>query len=239
MIGKIPNVVAPGESGEIKLSNSPFVEVTEEDGIDVKMQYHLLKMANSESRCFLRIEVYEKLLEAQSLLPETLKLRILDAWRPYKLQEELYRTYSETIDRQLGIQALDEPSKKKIISKYVSEPIYDRMNAPVHTTGGAVDVTLINLEEQEIDMGTEFDAFSLETNTCFYENTYNDKLRYNRRILYNVMKRVGFTNLPSEWWHYDYGDAFWSYYSGKPILYEGCFDIEEVLNLGIKGQKKG
>lgn len=35
------------------------------------------------------------------------------------------------------------------------------------------------------------------------------------------MIKAGFTNLPSEWWHYDYGDAFWSYYTKNAVKYQG------------------
>lgn len=41
----------------------------------------------------------------------------------------------------------------------------------------------------------------------------------NRRILYNSMIKAGFTNLPSEIWHYDYGDRFWSYYTKNKIIF--------------------
>lgn len=43
---------------------SPFVEITSGSGIDVAMQYPLLGMRHGENRCFVRWEVYEKLLEA-------------------------------------------------------------------------------------------------------------------------------------------------------------------------------
>lgn len=48
----------------------------------------------------------------------------------------------------------------------------------------------------------------------------------NRRILYNVTIAAGFTNLPSEWWHYDYGDKFWAYFKRCKAKYKGIIDIE-------------
>ena len=44
-------------------------------------------------------------------------------------------------------------------------------------------------------------------------------------MLYNVMLQSGFTNLPSEWWHYDYGTKFWGYYKKKDALYKGIIDM--------------
>ena len=122
-----------------------------------------------------------------------------------------------------------EEEKKKIISTYISFPNYDRALPPVHTTGGAVDVTLVDKNGVELDMGTHFDEFSEKAHTDYFEkNCENPIVRENRRILYNAMIGAGFTNLPSEWWHYDYGDRFWAYYKDTPALYSGIFNIEEI-----------
>ena len=48
----------------------------------------------------------------------------------------------------------------------------------------------------------------------------------------NVMTKAGFTNLPSEWWHYDYGDRFWAYYNKCSAIYEGVFTKEEINGWG-------
>lgn len=78
-------------------------------------------------------------------------------------------------------------------------------------------------------MGTGFDSFSDKTRTDYYEtNSIDLNIRNNRRILYNAMISAGFTNLPSEWWHFDFGDRFWGYYNNKPAIYEGVFDISEI-----------
>ena len=44
------------------------------------------------------------------------------------------------------------------------------------------------------------------------------------------MTSVGFTNLPSEWWHYDYGNANWAYYKKESPIYSGVF-TEKDLNI--------
>lgn len=66
-------------------------------------------------------------------------------------------------------------------------------------------------------------------------------------MLYNVMKAVGFTNLPSEWWHYDYGDDKWAQLNHTSPLYAGILDaklrnsvpypnMDKVQELDIKQQ---
>ena len=62
----------------------------------------------------------------------------------------------------------------------------------------------------------------------FFENEKNEMVRENRRLLYNTMVGQGFTNLPSEWWHFDYGNRFWAFYKKKKAIYRGVFTKEEL-----------
>ena len=109
-------------------------------------------------------------------------------------------------------------------------PIKDTLIPPAHTTGGAIDVTLVDANGHALDMGCEFDAFNEKTKTDYFEDTEeNVKIRDNRRLLYSCMISAGFTNLPSEWWHYDFGNKIWAYYKNEPAIYEGVFDKSELL----------
>ena len=111
----------------------------------------------------------------------------------------------------------------------MSEPIADPDVPPAHTTGGAVDITILDPEGYELDMGSGFDEFSDRTYTAFYEKSADENIKTNRRLLYSIMTNAGFTNLPSEWWHYDYGDRFWAYYMKKPALYRGIFTKGDII----------
>ena len=50
-------------------------------------------------------------------------------------------------------------------------------------------------------------------------------IRDNRRILYWAMTKAGFTNLPTECWHFDYGNRNWAFYNQKPIIYKAIFEL--------------
>ena len=211
-----------------KLANSPFVELTDGVEFDVKMQYPILLLENAEKQCFVRKEVKERLLEAQSKLPGGILIRIWDAWRPFALQEELYDKYSRKLIEQFCLEKYGEEERKRYIRQYISEPHKDEIMVPVHTTGGAVDVTLVREDGTELNMGTSFDSFSEKAHTYYYEKGEEKEIQKNRRMLYHAMCSSGFTNLPSEWWHYDYGDRFWAYYSGNAVMYEGVFTKERI-----------
>lgn len=64
-------------------------------------------------------------------------------------------------------------------------------------------------------MGTSFDDFNEKSNTRYYEQLIDAGKKLsdeelivsnNRRLLFHIMNRVGFTSYPEEWWHYDYGN---------------------------------
>lgn len=170
---------------------------------------HLFNGINgAKSECLLRESVVERINKAADSLPNGYYLKIYDAWRPLKLQEELYIRYKnmDCIDRDM-----------------ISIPIRDKLNGPIHTTGGAVDVTIVNDKGIELDMGTKFGDYSEKSYTDYYEIRYPADIEIvkNRRLLYNIMTDAGFTNMPTKWWHYDYGNKFWAYYTKNPAKY-GC-----------------
>ena len=189
---------------------------------EVKPFYHRMGIEGALDDCYVRKTVQEKLLEAQAYLPEGLKFAVMDGYRPLAVQEYLWNKERRKLQRIYG-SCMDE-MLDEMTSKYVSKPSYDIYNPSVHNTGGAVDLTLITDNGYYLDMGTLFDDFSTNAWTDEFEDTVLfPEVRNNRRILYNAMTRAGFTNLPTEWWHFDYGDKFWAYYTGNPQLYKGIF----------------
>ena len=235
---KIPSVEDPVRYTVREFRRSDLVEITSNEKIDVCMQYPLLGMKNAEVQCLLRKEAAEKLYEAAAKLPKGWRFRIWDAWRPFALQHELYETYSKDIIRDFGLEKVSEEERNAVIRGFVSEPIPDREIPPVHTTGGAIDLTILDADGMELEMGTDFDAFTEKTRTDYFEASNHieeaDRIRENRRLLYGLMTDAGFTNLPSEWWHYDYGDRFWAYYNHCPAIYGGVFTKEEIHGFGDK-----
>lgn len=225
----IPSIAEPERYTNICFTSESFVELKSNEVLDICMQYPLLGMKNAENRCFVRQEVYNKLLEATRLLPTGFKFKILDAWRPFLLQYELYEKYSTDIIKEFKLEEYSEEQRNEVISKFVSIPVIDINVPPVHTTGGAIDLTIIDDTGIELNMGSYFDEFSDRTYTTFFEKGSSELIRDNRRLLYNIMTSVGFTNLPSEWWHYDYGDRFWAYYNRKPAIYKGVFTKVDLI----------
>ncbi|MFQ5686939.1 MAG: M15 family metallopeptidase [Candidatus Scalindua sp.] len=122
-------------------------------------------------------------------------------------------------------------SKKKLVGlaqKYVSLPSANEDNPSPHSIGGAIDLSLIDSSGNYLNIGTSFDGFNEKSNTRHYEQLIEAGKRRsdeeliilnNRRLLFHIMNKVGFTNYPDEWWHYDYGNQLWGKVKGKDAIY--------------------
>lgn len=198
--------------------------------------YYKMKLPGSVDRCYMRSRVADLILEAAQALPPGMCFRIYDAWRPFQVQEALFNNYRDSLSRLPDNQGMTKEQLHELTTQFVSYPSDDCDKPFAHSTGGAVDLTIVNEAGAEINMGTKFDDFTQKANTAYYEAIQPDKqegdaaiIRDNRRLLYNTMTGAGFTNLPTEWWHYDYGDRFWSNYSKKPAFYKGVLSAEDLL----------
>lgn len=220
---------------ELQLSNKvindfkdeELVEIVNTDKIEIKMMYPILNMKNGFNKCLLRKTVANMLYKASDSLPNGYKFLIWDSWRPFALQKELFEVYSKDIIKIFHIEDMDKEEQIKFISQYVADPIKDEEYPPAHTTGGAIDLTLTK-DGKELDFGTGFDSFSDKTNTTWFENHNEDSvIKDNRRFLYYTMINVGFTNLPSEWWHYEYGDQNYAKITGNKAIYKGIFEYNK------------
>lgn len=135
------------------------------------------------ARALLRRPVAERLLRVQaSLAKRGLGLRIFDAYRPYSVTAEMWRS-------------------KKAGPLYVSPPSIGSR----HNRGIAVDATLVDLKTgKPLPMPTDFDEFSARASHAF--NQLDATRIENRRTLKEAMLAHGFYPLAREWWHYGYGD---------------------------------
>ncbi len=158
----------------------------------------------------LRASVAERLLKAEKILQTmnpTLTFKITDSFRPISLQkqyfDEIYKRYSD-----LGLTG-DE------LYTSVTKVIADPACHPPHSTGGAIDMTVCNISTGEVvDMGSILDDVDDGCAMTFCPEI-SDEAKKNRLLLYTAMVEAGFTNAPSEWWHYSYGDREWAIRTGQ------------------------
>lgn len=222
----IPKMDFPNKDSENQFIEDELVSILEYfDGrILVEPVYYKQGLAGTSEDCKIRRTVAKKLETALLSLPENLTFQVFDGWRSVKTQKVLYDGYFKSVQQKhphWSLSQLEEETRK-----FVSLPSLDENKPSVHNTGGALDLTLFDRERGAVlDMGTEFDDFSEKAHTCFFETAAGGEgsktVRDNRRLLYWHMCSAGFTNLPTEWWHYDYGDNFWAFYLKKPAMFRG------------------
>jgi len=144
---------------------------------------------NGLNKAYLRKEVANKLSLAQKYLkskfPEY-SILIMDAARPRSVSQLMY-------DKMKGTK----------FEKFVANPEKGSM----HNYGIALDVTIVDANDKEIDMG--FTPF-YKNNLSIYWGYAKFKMfdlsepqKQNRSLLSNVMKKAGFLPLSYEWWHFN------------------------------------
>ncbi len=118
------------------------------------------------------------------------RLLVLDALRPQRIQEAIWADVGGTDAAQ-----------------WFANPV----QGSIHSFGMAVDVTLVDLQGREIDMGSGYDEMSpLSMPSLHAEHLALGRLGAGqlaaRGWLHAAMTRGGFAGISNEWWHFDHGD---------------------------------
>lgn len=166
----------------------------------------------------MRKTVYEKLVQAQTLLPNGIRFCLYEAYRSLDLQTLLFNNRHQMIRNHYP--AWSEERVFTETTRLVSPVInFDgSQNIPPHATGGAIDVYLIDEKGQPLDMGIHpGDWLGNESGSLCQTNSalISQDARNNRAIMNQVLETVGFVNYPTEYWHWSYGDRYWAYQLGQ------------------------
>lgn len=142
---------------------------------------------------WLHKEAARGLVDAVAILrakQPTYRLVVLDALRPHRVQEMLWKHLEGTTLR-----------------SYVADPA----RGSIHSFGMALDVTILDEHGQELDMGTAFDALVEKSHPkqepeFLVNGTLTPSQFENRQLLREAMFGAGFRGINSEWWHFNFGD---------------------------------
>lgn len=184
--------------------------------------YLFLRSANQsqiDNSFYLRSGVLDRLFLAARIVTEQsngeLKIALTDTFRPLDLQRRYFDEIRAEISEREGLSGDD-------LWERVTQFIADPDGCPPHSTGGAIDCTLVRQDGAELDMGTIVDALIDKANT--WHPDIGSQARQNRQILFAAMTDAGFVNLATEWWHYSYGDQYWAAYFEVPYAVYGSID---------------
>ncbi|MEH0416590.1 M15 family metallopeptidase [Streptomyces sp. B21-083] len=172
--------------------------------------------ASGGAQFTLRQGVLDRLLDAQALLPDGIRLLFVEGYRPPALQRRYFEDYSAELRAQHPDWSGDR--LRSAASRYVSPPEI----AP-HSAGAAVDLTLVDADGRELDLGTVMNASpEASEGACYtHAETIGAEARAHREILGKALSGAGLVNYPTEWWHWSYGDRYWALTTGAPAALYG------------------
>ncbi|MCA0959839.1 M15 family metallopeptidase [Muricauda ruestringensis] len=132
--------------------------------------------------CYTRAKTAKALIRAnKDFMEKGVKIKFFDCYRPNSVQYKMW-------------EIVPNP-------QYVANP--DK--GSIHNKGGAVDITLVDLEGKELDMGTDFDYFGKK---AYHDNMdLPQEILDNRKLLKETMEAHGFWSIRTEWWHYNLSAA--------------------------------
>ncbi|MGK7929031.1 MAG: M15 family metallopeptidase, partial [Spirulina sp.] len=174
-----------------------------------------------KSPYYLRQGVLNALLAAQQNLqhhhPEW-RIRIFDAYRPIAVQKFMvdYTFKSLLIERRLNLKNLSSEQTEQLwqdVYQFWAVPSDNPATPPPHSTGAAIDVTLLDAAGNIVEMGSPIDEVSERSHPHYYENSPTPPetiYHQNRQILNAAMTESGFYRHPREWWHFSLGDQLWA-----------------------------
>ncbi|MFL5730974.1 MAG: M15 family metallopeptidase [Cytophagaceae bacterium] len=131
--------------------------------------------------CYLRYVTALALIKANELLlKKGLRLKLFDCYRPLSVQKKMWAIM---------------PDKNYVANPYTS--------GSQHNRGVAVDLTIVDSSNTELDMGTPFDHFGVESHYNYPK--LSGEVKVNRALLKNTMEAAGFKGIVTEWWHFSMG----------------------------------
>ena len=129
--------------------------------------------------CYLRKSTAEALVKANEAFKQLgYRIKLFDCYRPLSVQKKMWKILPGT--------------------HYVANPT----KGSKHNRGAAVDLTLVDAQGKELNMGTPFDFFGKEAHHTYTE--HSKEVLENRKLLKETLDKYNFKSIYSEWWHYEY-----------------------------------
>ena len=161
------------------------------------MQLSICKRVSVDYPLLCREIVAKKLAKVCEKLPSNLKLQVDSAYRTRDTQQILYNKRQEHLP---GL--VFNPSE----------------GIPPHCTGGAVDISLLDENNIEVNLSAPFEKFYDE------RKLYSDKITKEaqdlRLLLNGAMLGENFAPTEREYWHFSYGDKSWADYYKTEVLFD-------------------
>ncbi|MBE9031326.1 D-alanyl-D-alanine dipeptidase [filamentous cyanobacterium LEGE 11480] len=177
----------------------------------------------------LRSSVVERLQQAQTYLQQLQpgwRLQVFDAYRPVPVQQFMveYTLAVVCTERGWAVDQITPQQRQEALAQvhqFWAVPNLNPLTPPPHSTGAAVDLTLIDAQGRPVDMGGELDELSLRSYPDHYVGLADASAEMydaHRQLLNYCMAQAGFERHYHEWWHFSYGDQLWAWLRNRRHL---------------------
>ncbi|AZL16400.1 M15 family metallopeptidase [Rickettsiales endosymbiont of Stachyamoeba lipophora] len=208
------------------------IKDNQEEMLDLTLQTAIIygsspEIPNNNDYTKLRKTVYERLRQAQSLLPQGFKFCLYEGYRSIKLQKKLF----DMRFAKIAYLHPDWPEEMifdetiKMVSPVVNKD--KSLNIPPHSTGAAFDVYLLNDKGEAVDMGIHPKDWAHDTEgivSLTSSDEISNEAKFHRHIMNRALEAVDFVNYPTEFWHWSYGDRYWAYHKGAANALYGSWE---------------
>jgi zinc D-Ala-D-Ala dipeptidase len=175
---------------------------------------------------YLRQGVLDRLIQAQERLQQLhpgWHIQIFDAYRPVEVQQYMVDyTFRQTVaDRGLDLAKLSPAASAQIwqdIYQIWAVPSFDLDTPPPHSTGAAIDITLLDDRGMPVDLGSPIDEMSARSKPGYFTGAHEpieQQFDRHRQLLRQIMNSAGFARHPEEWWHFSIGDQLWAWLNNQ------------------------
>jgi zinc D-Ala-D-Ala dipeptidase len=147
------------------------------------------------------------------------RLQVFDAYRPVAVQQFMvdYTFAAVVRDRGWDVATITPEQRQDALNTvhgFWAVPNLNPLTPPPHSTGGAIDLTLIDAQGCVVDMGGDIDELSCRSYPDHYvgqPDPVAEQYDQHRQILNYCMSQAGFERHYHEWWHFSYGDQLWAW----------------------------
>lgn len=169
---------------------------------------------------YLRQGVLERLYQAQAQLQAVKpgwRLQIFDAYRPVGVQQYMVDwTFDQEVQRRgwardrLKAEQLEQLWQE--VYQFWAVPSDAPATPPPHSTGAAIDLSLVDAEGHAVEMGSPIDEISPRSFPDHFADAgqlREQQFHQHRQLLRQSMEAAGLLQHPREWWHFSWGDQVW------------------------------
>lgn len=146
------------------------------------------------------------------------RIQIFDAYRPVEVQQFMVDyTFASVVQAQELNFELPDAQRQAIweqVYQIWAVPSFDLNTPPPHSTGAAVDVTLVDETGRTVNMGSAIDELSARSHPDYFASAtlpIEQQYHAHRQLLRDIMFAAGFRRHPDEWWHFSQGDQMWAW----------------------------